>query len=143
MFYPRSFVRMVRIYARDTTYNNYGAIYPRHEFMTAQDPLKSAVLAAFRAAHVIPRYAEPHLYYTVGQPATDGYWPYGPLDQNDGNTGEFQMLYPKTDTSCAKFPYSGDPSFVRRSGDGSYIWNSWKAYKCCKRQGQKLIYHTG
>jgi len=143
MFYPQSLVPMVTVYDLGTPYNNYGAIYPRHGFMTAQDPLKAAVLAAFRAAHIITRNLEPHLYYTVGQPATDGYWPYGPLDQNDSDTGEFQMLYPKKDTSCAKFPYSGDPSITRRSSDGSYIWNFWKAYKCCKRQGQKLIYHTG
>jgi len=143
MFYPQSLVPMVTIYDLGTYYNNYGAIYPRHGFITAQDPLKAAVLSAFRAAHVITRNVEPHLYYTIGQPASDGYWPAGPLDQDDKDTGIFQMLYPQKDTSCQKFPYSGDPAFSRRPSDGNYVWNFWKAYKCCKRQGQTLIYHTG
>ena len=143
LLYPQSLDVITTIFDLGTPINNYGAIYPRHGFMTHQDPLKASVLAAFRALHVITRYAEPHVYFTVGQPATDGYWPYGPLDQNDSDTGVFQMLYPKKDTSCQKFPYSGEPSFSRRSTNGDYVWNFWKAYKCCKRQGQKLIYHTG
>jgi len=134
---------MVTIWDLGTNYNNYGAIYPRHGFMTAQDPLKAAVLSAFRAAHVITRYAEPHLYYTIGQPETDGYWPAEPLDQDDSDTGMFQMLYPKKDSTCAQFPYSATPSISRRPTDGNYVWNFWKAYKCCKQQGQRLIYHTG
>jgi integrating conjugative element protein (TIGR03756 family) len=140
MFYPQSWTPLITTWDLGNSVNNYGPIYPRHGFMTTQDGLKSAVLTTFRAAHVITRNGEPHLYYTIGQPSEDGYWPSGPLNHNDPDTGMFQMLYPNAETSCEQFPYSGDPSYARRSEIGSYVWNFWKKYKCCQRQGQTLLF---
>lgn len=142
MFYPQSWAPLITTYDLGNSANNYGAIYPRHGFMTAQDPLKAAVLSAFRAAHVITRAGEPHLYYTI-QMSAEGYWPSASLNQNDRDTGIWQMLYPKKDNDCQRFPYSGNPSISRRSSDGNYVWNFWKSYKCCQRAGQRLIHHTG
>lgn len=143
MFYPQSWLPLVNTWDLGSVTNNYGAIYPRHGFMTAQDPLKAGVLSAFRAAHFITRSGEPHLYYTIDKANQDGYWPSDPLDQDREDTGIWQMLYPRTDSSCQRFPYGGNPSSNRRSTDGSYIWNFWKSYKCCTRQGQQLIFHEG
>lgn len=143
MFYPQSWTPIFNEYELGTYENNYGPIYPRHGFMTAQDPLKSAVLSSFRAAHFITRNAEPHVYMTIKQSSQDGYWPSEPLDQNDRSTGTWQMLYPQKENTCHQFPYESSPSGERRSQDGSYIWNFWKSYKCCEREGQTLIYHTG
>ncbi len=123
--------------------NNYGSIFPRMGFLTQADGLKSAVLTSFRAMHFITRTFEPHLYFSIGQPSEDGYWPAGPLDQNDKDTGVFQMLYPDNESSCAQFPMSAMPGPSKRSSDGSYVWNFWKAYKCCQRVGQTLVWHSG
>jgi integrating conjugative element protein (TIGR03756 family) len=151
MFYPQSWLPMISAYDLGNggtggfgfKTNNYGPIYPRHGFLTAQDPLKAAVTTTFRAMHFITRSGEPHLYFSIDEGSSDGYWPPGPLDQDDSDTGRFQMIYPNEESSCTSFPYSGNPSGSRRSTDGSYIWNFWRAFKCCEREGAVLIFHSG
>ncbi|WP_303287770.1 TIGR03756 family integrating conjugative element protein [Marinobacter sp. SS8-8] len=143
LFYPQSWAVGVPAYNLGTMTNNYGSIFPRMGFLTQADGLKSAVLTSFRAMHFITRTFEPHLYFSIGQPSEDGYWPAGPLDQNDKDTGVFQMLYPDNESSCAQFPMSAMPGPSKRSSDGSYVWNFWKAYKCCQRVGQTLVWHSG
>jgi integrating conjugative element protein (TIGR03756 family) len=151
MFYPQSWLPLIGLYDLGNgglggfgfKTNNYGAIYPRHGFLTSQDPLKAAVTTAFRASHFITRSGEPHLYFSIDEGASDGYWPPGPLEQNDSDTGQWQMLYPRNESSCRSFPYDSNPSANRRSTDGSYIWNFWRAFKCCERKGSVLIFHSG
>jgi integrating conjugative element protein (TIGR03756 family) len=143
IFYPQSWAVFVPAYKLGSHSNMYGSIYPRTGFVTQADPLKTGVVTAFRAMHFITRQNEPHLYFTIGQNSEPGYWPAAPLDQNDGDTGLFQMLYPDKESSCQKFPMSGTPSPSKRSTDGSYVWNFWKAYKCCERVGQVLVWHSG
>ena len=143
MFYPMAWLPMVSTWNLGSSTNTYGGIYPRHGFMTQQDPAKAGVLAAFRAAHFITRPAEPHLYFTIFTPDRDGYWPAPPLDKDDPDTGIWQMLYPKMESQCMQFPYEATPPGERRSEDGNYVWNFWKSYKCCERRGQDLIFHSG
>ncbi|MCG8612242.1 MAG: TIGR03756 family integrating conjugative element protein [Pseudomonadales bacterium] len=153
MFYPQSWLPLVQewdlgngsvgAWGFQMKSNNYGAIYPRHGFMISQDPLKAAVLSAFRAAHFITRSNEPHLYFTIDEDDEPGYWPPEPLDQDDENTGQWQMLYPLKEESCRSFPYSSNESTSRRSIDGSYVWNFWRAFKCCAQEGAVLIFHSG
>lgn len=153
MFYPQSWLPLIQQwdlgsgssnmlgFASKT--NNYGAIYPRHGFMTSQDPVKAAVLSAFRSAHFITRSGEPHLYFSIDEGDEQGYWPPGPLEQNDEDTGQWQMLYPDEESGCRSFPYSANESANKRPQDGSYIWNFWRAFKCCEREGAVLIFHNG
>ena len=143
LFYPQSWAVGVPAYNLGTWSNTYGSIYPRMGFLTQADPLKSAVVTTFRAMHFITRANEPHVYFSIGLPADDGYWPEGPLDQNDEDTGVFQMLYPDDESSCNQFPMSAMPGPSKRSSDGSYVWNFWKAYKCCQRVGDNLVWHSG
>lgn len=142
-FYPQSFDVFTTTYDLGSLANNYGPIYPRHGFITSQDPLKAAVLSAFRAVHFITRSGEPHIYQKLPDNSRRGYWPAGPLNKNNSDTGIWQMLYPSRETSCVTFPYGTNPSNSRRSTDNSYIWNFWKSYKCCQRRGSTLVYHNG
>ncbi len=142
MFYPQSWAGFGQ-YDLGSIANNYGPIYPRHGFMTAHDPLKASVLATYRAAHFITRSGEPHLYFSIDENDRDGYWPPDPLKEHDRDTGQFQMLYPDRESGCRSFPYSGNPPVSKRSTDGSYVWNFWRAYKCCERRGAILIFHAG
>lgn len=153
MFYPQSWLPLIQQWdlgsgstaslGFQSKTNNYGAIYPRHGFMTAQDPLKAAVLSVFRAAHFITRSGEPHLYFSIDEDDEQGYWPPDPLDQDDSDTGQWQMLYPDEEDGCRSFPYSSSESASKRSTDGSYIWNFWRAFKCCEQEGAVLIFHAG
>jgi integrating conjugative element protein (TIGR03756 family) len=144
MFYPQSLLPLLT--NNDLTggsSNNYGPVFPRHGFTVSQDPLKTAVLSIYRSAHFITRSSEPHLYFSIDEGSGQGYWPPGPLDKDDENTGKFQMLYPQAEDSCRTFPYGKNESKNMRSDDGSYIWNFWRAFKCCEREGAVLIYHSG
>ena len=142
VFYPRSW--LVGADKLGDSTNNWGSIYPRQAFSVHQDPLKSAVLKAFRVLHFVTGNPATRVVSTLDTTSRDGYWPYGPLDQNDPDTGKWQMLYPKQDTGCYRFPYSGTSTHAdRRSTDASYVWNFWKAYKCCERGGTSLIFHSG
>lgn len=143
MFYPQSLIPLFTIWSLGTWSNNYGPIYPRHGFLQQEDDLKAAVLTTYRAAHFLTRNNEPHVYMPVSPSQEDGYWPAGPLDQGDSDTGKFQMLYPRDEDSCESFPYGMTPTASRRSDDGSYVWNFWKAYKCCARVGDTLVWHSG
>lgn len=143
MFYPQSLMPLVTSYDLGTTNNNYGPIYPRHGFMTSQDPIKASVLSAFRAVHFITRQNEPHIYKELPSSGGDGYWPAGPLTKEDGGTGAWQMLYPKATSSCVMFPYDENPPPDMRSENGGYLWNFWRSYKCCLKTGDKLIYSSG
>ena len=143
IFYPQSWAVFVPAYNLGTATHKYGSIYPRTGFLTQADSLKSGVVTAFRAMHFITRTSEPHLYFTIGQPSEPGYWPAPPLDKDNKKTGMFQMLYPEKESSCQQFPLSATPSPSKRSLDGSYVWNFWKAYKCCERVGQTLVWHSG
>ncbi|MBL4761085.1 MAG: TIGR03756 family integrating conjugative element protein, partial [Gammaproteobacteria bacterium] len=152
MFYPQSWLPLtsrwdlgdgqVGAFGLEMKSNNYGAIYPRHGFMTAQDPLKAAVLSVFRAAHIITRRGEPHLYFSIDEGDEQGYWPPDPLDQDDDDSGLWQMLYPHEEEGCRSFPYAANEPSRQRSTDGNYIWNFWRAYECCEREGAVLIFHS-
>ncbi len=142
VFYPRSWLVGSDLLGGAT--NNWGSIYPRQAFSIHQDPLKSAVLKSFRVMHFVTGNPSAHLVSTLDDSSEDGYWPYGPLDQNDANTGIWQMLYPKEDSDCHSFPYDGTSTHEsRRSDDASYVWNFWKAYKCCEKGGNTLVFHWG
>lgn len=143
MFYPQSLIPLFTGWSLGTWTNNYGPIYPRHGFLHQEDDLKAAVLTTFRALHFVTRNNTPHVYMPVSPQQEDGYWPAGPLDHGDSDTGRFQMLYPRDDDSCEAFPYERSPSATRRADDGSYVWNFWKAYKCCARVGDTLVWHNG
>lgn len=143
MFYPQSVIPLFTPWSLGQFHNNWGPIYPRHGFLFAEDPLKAAVLTTFRAAHFITRNSQPHLYVPLSPSSKSGYWPAGGLDQDDGDTGQFQMLYPDKEDSCQLFPYGINISSSKRSDDGSYVWNFWKSYKCCDKKGQTLLWHSG
>tara|TARA_R110002167_G_scaffold204404_11_gene408604 strand:+ start:19318 stop:20499 length:1182 start_codon:yes stop_codon:yes gene_type:complete len=144
VFYPMSWIPLLKTWnLNNGLFNDYGPVYPRTGFMVQQDEMKAAVVDAFKVGHIVTRTGQPHIYFNIAQGSQDGYWGPGPLEKGQPKTGKFQMLYPKTESNCYSFPYSATPSQSRRSEDGSYVWNFWRWYKCCKRQGQTLLFHSG
>lgn len=143
-FYPMSWDVITHIWDLDDGYDNtYGGIYPRMGFSTGQDPLKAAVLTAFRAGHVVTRKGQPHVYYTAKGKDKKGYWVPDGLDKDEKGTGQFQMLYPDVEEDCTSFPLGKEPAAKKRSSDNSYVWNFWREYKCCEKKGAVLLFHSG
>lgn len=138
MFYPES-LNPFGNELGSTTYN-WGGYYPRIGYVTNHDPLKESGLIAFRAAHFITRDNQDHIYTSIDRSGGSGWWPPGPLTEN---SGKWQQLSPKGETSCHFFPLSAstgpsDGLNSYRSDDGAHVWNLWREYKCCERRGAFL-----
>lgn len=131
------------IYDLGSPTNNYGNIYPRTSMTTQQDTFKTSVLGVFRAAHIVTRGGQGHIYQEVPRDGGQGFFAPDPLTEGDDESGMFQMLYPDVESSCRSFPYGGEPSASKRDTKTQYVWNFWRAYKCCDKGGAKLIYSVG
>jgi integrating conjugative element protein (TIGR03756 family) len=142
VFYPMSWMASIKTWnLNDGLLNDYGSVYPRHGFAAQLDEFKVATTKAFTVGHIITRKNQAHVYFNIAQGSEDGYWGPGGLEKDDPKSGQFQMLYPVQEDSCRSFPYEARPA-SRRSTNGSYVWNMWRYYKCCKRMGQTLLFHT-
>ncbi|MGS3238015.1 TIGR03756 family integrating conjugative element protein [Klebsiella michiganensis] len=119
--------------------NMWGNIYPRSGFVTQVDDYKSAAMVAQRAADIITRTGQVHVYQPMTASKRDGYWPPAPVTENTGTRNhKWQRLAPAISSSCAVFPDSSNPV----ASDGAYAWALWQPYACCQRRGQTFLYST-
>ena len=127
---------------------NLGSIYPRGGFATQPHPVKSAILAAYRAEHVVTRLGESRVYQSVAQAPRRGFWPPEPLTPTSEDTW-FQRLYPDLENQAHLWPEFDDtlmltdPYAKHRSDSEQYVWAVWRTYTGCQRGGQTLLFHTG
>jgi integrating conjugative element protein (TIGR03756 family) len=134
-FYPESLMLGIREIGRQASGNMWGNVYPRQGFLVQPDDFKAAAVMAQRAGDVITRNGQPHVYLPLTPAKGDGYWPPGPIVENDASTHKWQLLYPQVQSICAIFP--SDPV---QSADGGYAWSLWRPYSCCKREGQTFLF---
>lgn len=116
---------------------NWGPYYPRIGHVTNHDLLKESGLIAYRSVHFISRTGQPHVYTSINQSSSRGFWPPGPLTET---SGKWQQISPKAETSCHYLPMSmnlfpSDGKSAYRSDDGNHVWNFWRRYKCCQQKG--------
>ncbi len=126
-------------------WNVWGNIYPRHGFIAQPDDFKAAAVTMQRAADIVTRGGQPHVYLTtLGNGSDeDGYWPPSPQEpvlENMESTHKWQQLYPSAKYSCGVFP---DREMTTRSSSDGYAFALWRPYQCCKKMGQALIFSTG
>ncbi|PMY33104.1 TIGR03756 family integrating conjugative element protein [Pseudomonas sp. GW456-L14] len=133
--YPESLMPGIREIGRQASGNIWGNVYPRQGFLVQPDDFKAAAVMAQRAGDVITRNWQPHVYLPLTPAKRDGYWPPGPIVENDASTHKWQLLYPQVQPTCALFPC--DPV---QSADGGYAWSLWRPYSCCKRKGQTFLF---
>lgn len=134
-FYPESLMPGIREIGRQASGNMWGNVYPRQGFLVQPDDFKAAAVMAQRAGDVITRNGQPHVYVPLTPAKYDGYWPPGPMVENDASTHKWQLLYPQVQPTCVIFP--SDPV---QSADGGYAWSLWRPYSCCKREGQTFLF---
>ena len=120
--------------------NIYGSVYPRIGFNSAEDEVKAAVLATYRAAHFITREDTWHVVNDIYIPHKKGLWVDNELDFEHPNTGKFQQLLPYTESKCQSFPLKANPDGKRRGETGATMWNFWRRVSCCKKRGSKLLF---
>jgi len=71
--------------------------------------------------------------------AQPGYWPAGPLNESEPQTGKWQELTPTRSKTCVTFPHTGPHA---QSPRGDYAWALWRPYTCCERKGQTFLGST-
>ena len=135
ILYPESLMPGIREIGQQSSGNMWGNVYPRQGILVQPDDFKAAAVMAQRAGDVITRNGQPHVYLPLTPTKRDGYWPPGPIVENDASTHKWQLLYPQVQSTCAIFP--SDPV---QSADGGYAWSLWRPYSCCKREGQTFLF---
>jgi integrating conjugative element protein (TIGR03756 family) len=134
--YPEALIPGAREIGGRTTINLWGNVYPRGGFLHQTDDYKSAAVIAQRAADIVTRRAQPHVYQPLLASARDGFWPAGALIESDASTGKWQELTPTLSNSCAAFPHNNTRVQALK---GDYAWALWRPYACCKRAGQVFL----
>ena len=116
-----------------------GNLYPRCGWTVQPDDVGAAALTTVRAAHVVTRQTQPHVYVPVNDQCKQSpCWPPGELEVGDTDTGKFQMLWPETqDSATALTPGFGDRNWSRGKYnlEQQYAWAFWRPYSCCKPKG--------
>jgi len=138
--YPQSVTPGLREIGSRTAMNLWGNVYPRSGFLHQVDDYKAAAVMAQRAGDIVTRTGQPHVYTPLQSLPQPGYWPAGPLLENQPRSGKWQQLSPVMRPICSAFP---DPSPAIQSQDGSYAWALWRPYSCCKREGQTFLGSVG
>ncbi|VVM53465.1 TIGR03756 family integrating conjugative element protein [Pseudomonas fluorescens] len=119
--------------------NLWGAIYPRGGLLHGVDDHKCAAVVAQRAADIVTRRGQIHVYQPLLAKAKAGYWPAGAVKESDPQTGKWQELTPTQSKTCTTFPNNGPHV---QSPRGDYAWALWRPYTCCKRKGQTFLGST-
>jgi len=146
MFYRASFTPGLRELG-DWPLQTWGGVFPRTGWTIQAEEPKAAALNAQRAGDIVTRDRQPHVYLSLDEPSSEDQrvWPPGPLRETNPRTGTWQMLLPKTDSECAVFGINDLASDSGWSGgrvdeEGDYVWNLWRPYKCCEREGQLFLF---
>ncbi|ECE6153307.1 TIGR03756 family integrating conjugative element protein [Salmonella enterica subsp. enterica] len=123
----------------------WGNVYPRSGALGQTHDYKTGAVIAQRAADIVTRTGQLHVYLPLVPSSRPGYW--APASVTEGKPGNhsWQMLAPRLSTTCAQFPDSSvaDTYADRLAVNGSYSWALWRPYACCQRRGQTFLGSTG
>jgi integrating conjugative element protein (TIGR03756 family) len=146
MLYPASLVPGMRELG-NWPLQTWGPVHPRTGWVVQAEEPKAAALTAQRAGDIVTREHQPHIYRALNDPdsADQRIWPPGPLVETDARTGTWQMLAPKPESDCAVFGLNDLDSASGWGGgrvdeSGDYVWNLWRPYQCCEREGQLFLF---
>ncbi len=137
IIYPASFTPGLREIG-EWPLNTWGSVHPRQGFMNTSEDPKAAAVCAQRAADIVTRELQPHLYVYLGSgDCGDGCTPPGPVFENDPENSRWQMLTPLPESTCDVFGTNDvlEPAswadFKQVDETEDYAWNLWRRYRCC------------
>jgi integrating conjugative element protein (TIGR03756 family) len=120
--------------------STWGGRYPRTGELVQSNPVKASAVYAERAASIVRKPAQPHIYRRLQAGALSGYVVF----ESQG-APDWQMVYPRSSPDCMQFGQN-DALAMSSFGDGNttgeagYIWNLWQRYDCCSRAGAMYLY---
>ncbi|MCA2014638.1 TraU family protein [Vibrio tritonius] len=135
---------------------SYGSMMPRQGFINTRSNYKAAIIAAYRALSIA---GENRSLFssTAGLHIANPLSPYAKksltgskyLTPQDASKYGFRLtqVYPYRGDSCTTYSALDTPaemlalekSFNKGNHDHSAIFKVWRPYRCCKKQGHKLI----
>ncbi|MEM8500662.1 MAG: TIGR03756 family integrating conjugative element protein [Pseudomonadota bacterium] len=129
--------------------SSWGPVYPRIGLVQNGHDYKAGAVAAQRAANIVTKKKQLHVYKSVlRREFKQGYWPPGEAVEGDMETAQWQQLLPRGNTAPACHVFADkddqlsavlDPFMDRTNELTGYVWNLWRPYSCCERQGAVLI----
>lgn len=145
ILYPASWVPGLREVG-NWPLQTWGSVHPRTGWSTQAEEPKAAALNAQRAGDIVTRTAQPHVYVPLTGPESSSQrvWPPGSLVEADARTGAWQMLAPRPEATCGAFGVNDLFDLAGWGGGrvdpaGDYVWNLWRPYQCCSREGQVFL----
>jgi hypothetical protein len=134
-----------RVFGLDVPdWNYWGPIYPRAGGLLQSDTTKARAVAASRAAHLVTRTGQPHIYWplTVKDKGDDWRYedPMNKFDPQDERTGKWQLLDTgernSSEHSCLRFGDGDSPtnSYASQaySEESRFLYNMWRQTTCCE-----------
>ncbi|EMY6536402.1 TIGR03756 family integrating conjugative element protein [Salmonella enterica] len=123
----------------------WGNVYPRTGALGQTHDYKAGAVTAQRTADIVTRKGQLHVYLPLVTAPRPGYWPPSPVQENVSGNHVWQMLSPRKENRCARFPDRSitDTYADRLSPKGNYTWALWRPYSCCQRRGQTFLGSTG
>lgn len=103
------------------------------------DPINAAV-AAHRAADIVTRRAQPHVYLPLTGNCDNRCWKPGAVNVNNGSDNRFQMLVPSMTKSTAVLNGPASWANGKHKSRESYMWTLWRRYSCCSKEGQVFLF---
>lgn len=134
MLYPGSWIPGIAEVGSGFT-QTWGGVYPRTNDLYQVQGVKASAVLATRVASIIQQGAQPHIYAPL-QVGGGGFRYF-----EAGGAVRWQRLYPHAQHSCGTFG-ANDALSLTSWGDGNtsseegYVWNMWRRYECCQRNGQ-------
>ncbi len=115
-------------------------VYPRCGWGTHPYDAINAAVAAHRAAEIVTRTGQFHLYVPPSSDCGNRCWAPPEVEAGNTDTHKFQMLYPVEDHSGYAFGGSATWADGRNvdSKEG-YVFALWRPYKCCRKAGDFYI----
>jgi integrating conjugative element protein (TIGR03756 family) len=116
----------------------WGNIYPRAGAISQTHDYKAAAVIAQRAADLVTRTGQPHIYTPLTASSRAGYWPPSPVIEGDSDNHRWQMLTPKKSASCSVFPDGSatDTYADKLAENGAYAWTLWRPTNAVRAGGK-------
>ena len=117
---------------------SWGSIYPRTGWIQNVDSAMGAAVVAQRAAFIATGNDDLRPHFAVSRGHRTNRAPER-IDTNNAFKGKWQLIHPVVTNDCSVFGTDESPmrGYIRE--DHHLVWNLWRGYKCCRREGQVFI----
>ena len=120
--------------------STWGSRYPRTGDVIQPHPVKASAVLVERAADIVKRSAQAHIYKPLQDAASSGGYQ---VFESQGSP-QWQMVYPQS-SGCVQFGQNDSLSLTsfgdaRTTAEAGYIWNLWQRYDCCSKAGDMFLF---